>query len=186
MEHSISPEPNASAPSLVAVVACTPGGVIGLDGAMPWKLSSDLRRFKTLTMGGTLVMGRKTFASIGRPLPGRQTIVLTRNPLQASQAPLFWVTDVQAALQLSIELARPTYVVGGAEIYRLFFPHCDEIWLTRVLADVSGDTRIDLPLAEFSLLESTTVPISDSDDFATEFQKWRRGKNSVPKNDLSH
>ena len=65
---------------LIAVVASTPDGVIGQDQTMPWRLSSDLRRFKKLTMGGTLLMGRKTYDSIGRPLPGRQTWVLTRNP----------------------------------------------------------------------------------------------------------
>ncbi|NND99029.1 MAG: hypothetical protein HKN47_17065, partial [Pirellulaceae bacterium] len=64
------------AENLTAIVAVTPSGVIGLDGDMPWQLSSDLRRFKKLTMGGVLIMGRKTFDSIGRPLPGRRTVVI--------------------------------------------------------------------------------------------------------------
>ena len=71
--------PFEGSPSLTAVVAMTPTGVIGKDGDMPWRLSSDLQRFKRLTMGGVLIMGRRTFDSIGRALPGRRTIVVTRN-----------------------------------------------------------------------------------------------------------
>ena len=93
----------------------TPTGVIGLDGDMPWRLSSDLRRFKQLTMGGVLIMGRRTYDSIGRPLPGRRTIVVTRNPDWAS-------AGVDSALnpEKAMEMAGQDrcFVVGGAEIYR--------------------------------------------------------------------
>ncbi len=166
---------------LVAIIACTPSGVIGLDGGMPWKLGSDLRRFKSLTMGGTLIMGRKTFDSIGKPLPGRETIVLTRAAPDLPPAPhLQWVTTVEQVNAVARELDRPTFVVGGAEIYKLFFPFCDEIWLTRVWSAVQGDTRIELPLDDFALLETSRHPQTERDSVPSEFQKWRR-KNSVPK-----
>jgi dihydrofolate reductase len=182
--------------SLTAIVACTPSGVIGLGGSMPWTLSSDLRRFKSLTMGGTLIMGRKTYDSIGKPLPGRETIVLSRRGQDATQTTdevagvvdsevdsvpgLHRVNNVEQAIAVAGALARPAYVVGGAEIYRLFFAYCDQIWLTRVWSSVEGDTRIDLPLQEFSLLEQSRHPQGERDSAPTEFQKWQR-KNSVPK-----
>jgi len=173
--------------TLVAIIACTPSGVIGLNGGMPWKLGSDLRRFKSLTMGGTLIMGRKTFDSIGKPLPGRESIVLSRSApapgIQISHLPvphLHWAESVEQVNSVAKSLARPAYVVGGAEIYKLFFPFCSEIWLTRVWSAVRGDTRIELPLDDFALLEQSRHPQTDRDSVPTTFQKWRR-KNSVPK-----
>ena len=172
---------------LVAIVACTPAGVIGLLGGMPWKLGSDLRRFKSLTMGGTLIMGRKTFESIGKPLPGRESIVLSRStPVPGTEIPplpvphLHWAESLEHVNSVAKSLARPAYVVGGAEIYKLFFPFCTEIWLTRVWSAVQGDTRIDLPLDDFALLEQLRHPQTDRDSVPTTFQKWRR-KNPVPK-----
>jgi dihydrofolate reductase len=158
--------------------------VIGLDGGMPWRLSTDLRRFKTLTMGGTLIMGRKTFDSIGKPLPGRETIVLSRSiPSAEPVASLHWAQTIDQVLQTAKSLAKPVYVVGGAEIYRLFFDYCDEILLTRVHLDVAGDTRIDLPLEDFELVDSVSFPKTDRDCTETEFQRWNRkkirAKNSI-------
>lgn len=171
---------------LVAVVACTPSGVIGLDGGLPWKLSSDLQRFKTLTMGGTLIMGRKTFDSIGKPLPGRETIVLTRSPRADSSLPrLHWASRPQQVLEIAERLAMPTFVIGGAEVYKIFLPICDEIWLTRVFCEAGGDTRIDLPLEDFDLLESTNYPETDRDSSPTAFERWIR-KNPCQKVRLSH
>jgi len=170
---------------LVAIVACTPSGVIGLNGGMPWKLGSDLRRFKTLTIGGTLVMGRKTYDSIGKPLPGRETVVLSRTPPPGDSAEhLHWGNSVDSVMQLIASLDRPAFIVGGAEIYEIFFPRCEEIWLTRVWSNVQGDTRIDLPLEEFSVFEQSRHAQTDRDSVPTEFQKWRR-KNFVPKIQLS-
>jgi len=168
--------------TLVAIIACTPSGVIGLDGGMPWKLGIDLRRFKSLTMAGTLIMGRKTFDSIGKPLPGRESIVLSRSaPGTEMETPhLHWAESLDQVKSVAESLARPAYVVGGAEIYKLFFPFCAEIWLTRVWSAVQGDTRIDLPLDDFALFELSRHPQTDRDSVPTEFQKWRR-KNSVPK-----
>jgi dihydrofolate reductase len=156
---------------LTAVVAMTPSGVIGRDGDMPWRLSSDLKRFKKLTLGGTLIMGRKTFDSIGRPLPGRRTIVITRDPAWSAEG-----TQTANSPSGALEMAESErcFVVGGAEIYRQLLPHCDQILLTRVLSQVSGDTHLQLDLTGFSLIQQIRVPASPKDDVPTEFLRYCR------------
>ncbi len=157
---------------LTAIVAMTPDGVIGLDGDMPWRLSSDLRRFKKLTMGGVLIMGRRTYDSIGRPLPGRQTVVITRNPQWSAEG-----VRKADSHQQAIELAenKPAYVVGGAEIYRLLLPQCYQLWLTRVWSSVRGDTKLELDLTPFEVVEQSRIPASPRDDVPTEFFRMVRG-----------
>lgn len=158
-------------PGLTALVAITPSGVIGRDGDMPWRLSSDLRRFKQLTMGGVLIMGRKTYDSIGRPLPGRETIVITRN--QDWSAP--GVSTVSSpAKAIEIVGRRRAYVVGGAEIYSQLLPHCQTLLVTRVLADIDGDTVLDLDLSGFEVIERSELPASDRDQYPTEFLRLVR------------
>ncbi|MCY2975892.1 MAG: dihydrofolate reductase [Planctomycetota bacterium] len=140
------------------VVAVARNGVIGRDNSLPWKLSSDLQRFKRLTMGHALIMGRKTYESIGRPLPGRTTIVLSRSAksLQsaqdqkeleaptkaASQGPatpkLLYCEHFEEAIDKLPQGTHP-FVVGGSEIYKLTLPLVNRIWITRILADVAGD-----------------------------------------------
>ncbi len=141
---------SASQPGLTAVVAYARDRVIGRDGDMPWKLSADLRRFKQLTMGHHILMGRKTFESIGRPLPGRTSIVISRSmPVSASlpagaeppAAPL-----VCRSLEDAIAIARARgdarpMVVGGGEIYALALPLLDRVEATEIELDVAGDTR---------------------------------------------
>jgi dihydrofolate reductase len=151
---------------LTAVVAIATNGVIGRDGDMPWRLSSDLRRFKQLTMGGALIMGRKTYDSIGRPLPGRQTIVITRNPDWSAAG----VTPVASPAEAIAQLGdRNGFVVGGAEIYRMMLPACQRLMLTRVLAEIEGDTRLELDLSGFEVVERIDVPVSERDEYSTEF-----------------
>ena len=164
---------------LIAVVAMTPEGVIGRDGRMPWRLRSDLQRFKRLTMGGVLIMGRKTYDSIGRPLPGRRTVVLTRNPDWSAEGVLAvgTIDEVIASFE-----GDQGFVVGGAEIYRLLLPMCRQILLTRVLADVRGDTVLQCDLSDFRVEESTRVPAGDHDEFPTEFLRLTRQdeKQEIP------
>ncbi len=163
---------------LTAVVAMTPNGVIGLDGDMPWKLKSDLARFKRLTMGGWLVMGRKTFDSIGRPLPGRQTLVLTRNRDWTS--PGVSVTHEPDAV-VALTRSAPAFVVGGAEIYRLLWNACDRVLLTRVLADIQGDTKLDVDWDDFVIRNQLRLSASEKDSYPTEFiSLQRRKKPSIP------
>ncbi len=147
------------------VVAVARNGVIGRDNTLPWKLSSDLQRFKRLTMGHALIMGRKTYESIGRPLPGRTTVVLSRAAKELQSA--YELANAETAKQVAPE--KPTsgkpapkllfcehfhdaltqlpqgihpFVVGGSQIYELTLPLVNRIWLTRVLADVHGDAHM--------------------------------------------
>lgn len=163
----------------IAVVAVAPSGVIGRDGEMPWSLSSDLRRFKRLTMGCPIVMGRKTFDSIGRPLPGRHNYVLTRQaPDHSLQAAVDTgnLTVVQSVPEL-LEVTRAVeraYVIGGATIYDALMDITDEILLTRVWTQTDGDTTLSLPLDQFYCESIERVPQGPKDSVPTEFQVWRR------------
>jgi dihydrofolate reductase len=122
------------------IVARAENGVIGRDGGLPWHLPADLKRFKTLTMGAPMVMGRKTFESLPGLLPGRRHIVLTRNPdWQAPGAEV--VSDVPEALRLAGEPR--VSIIGGAEIFRLFVPIADRVELTEIHARPDGDTFME-------------------------------------------
>ena len=112
--------------------------IIGRDNALPWRLSEDLKRFKSITMGKPILMGRKTFESIGKPLPGRRNIVLTRDRGWHADG-----ADAVGCVQEAIDIASGATelaVIGGAEIYRLALPQAALIHLTRVEAEVVGDT----------------------------------------------
>jgi dihydrofolate reductase len=126
------------APQVSLIVAMADDGVIGRGNTLPWRLPEDLRRFKAATLGKPILMGRKTYESIGRALPGRLNLVLTRD--RAWSAPQVRVVhSVEEAL--SAAAAAPELVViGGAEIYRLVMPFARRIYLTQVHAQVPGDT----------------------------------------------
>lgn len=160
---------------LSAVVAISQDGVIGRNGDLPWRLSGDLKRFKSLTMGGVLIMGRKTYDSIGRPLPGRTTVVLTRDT-EWSRDGVHTANDEREAIKIAAN--RPTFVVGGAEIYRQMLPRCERVLLTRVLADVEGDTFLDLDLTDFEVRDCQKHPSTERDEYATEFIEYHRKKRS--------
>jgi len=124
---------------LANTLAAAENGVIGRAGTLPWHLPADLRHFKAVTMGKPIVMGRKTWASIGRPLPGRQNIVISRQPgLEFAGAEV--VASATAAIE-AVPDAEEIMIIGGSEIYALFLPLADRIYLTRVHADVDGDAR---------------------------------------------
>ena len=130
--------------TIVHVVAVALNGVIGADGDMPWSLPSDLKRFKQITMGKPVVMGRKTFASIGRPLPGRANIVISRSATYQADG-VHVVSSIDEALELAIRLAKDTgaeevCVIGGGEIYRQTLARTTRIYMTRVMAEMAGDT----------------------------------------------
>jgi len=124
------------------IVARARNGVIGRDGTLPWHIPADLKRFKALTMGSVMIMGRKTFESLPRVLPGREHVVLTRSrEWQAEGAQV--VHTVEEALTAAS--GRPVSVIGGAEVFALFLPLANRIELTEVLADVPGDTVMPDP-----------------------------------------
>ncbi|MEF2553085.1 dihydrofolate reductase [Aurantimonas sp. A2-1-M11] len=131
-------------PALVAVVAMAENGVIGDDGAMPWRMPSDLKRYRRLTMGKPMIMGRKTLDSIGRVLDGRDTIVLSRGARSVLEGAVLARTP-EEALDRARDAARARaadeiVIAGGAEIYRLFLDRIDRLYVTRIATDVTGDT----------------------------------------------
>ena len=142
-------------PPVTLIVARAQNGVIGRDGKLPWHLPADLKRFKAITMGHVLLMGRTTFDSIGRPLPGRRTVVVTRRPdwsapgVEVAHSIDEALDRAEVAHDLdearAVTGAEPMSVIGGAEIFAVFLPLADRIELTEVLADVPGDTFIDDP-----------------------------------------
>jgi len=129
-------------PRITLVVARAENGVIGRDGRLPWHLPADLKRFKALTMGSAMVMGRKTFESLPGLLPGRRHIVVTRDRSWLAEG-----AEVAHSVDEALRLAgnEPVSVIGGAEIFGLFLPRADRIELTEVLGDVPGDTVMEDP-----------------------------------------
>jgi len=124
-------------PRLSLIVAMARNRVIGRGGKLPWHLPADLKRFRALTMGHHILMGRKTWESIGRPLPGRTSIVITRTPGYAAPG-----ANVVHSLSDALESSRgdsEVFVIGGAEVYRDALPLVDRIYLTELQADFEGD-----------------------------------------------
>jgi dihydrofolate reductase len=123
-----------------AVVAMADNGVIGRDKGLPWRLPDDLKRFKALTIGHTVLMGRRTFETIGRPLPDRRNLVLTHDRNWSAPG-CVTVHTPEEALSAVGESGR-LFVIGGAEVYLACWPFVDRIELTEVHADLEGDTRL--------------------------------------------
>ncbi len=123
------------------VAAVARNGVIGVDGGLPWHLPDDLRRFKALTLGHVLVMGRKTYESIGRPLPGRTTVVVTRNAAwDAGSEEVVVAPGLEEAVRAATAIDDEVFVVGGAQVYADALPLTDRLELTLVDDEPDGDT----------------------------------------------
>ena len=144
------------------ILAATRDEVIGRDGDLPWHLPDDLRRFKALTSGHVVIVGRKTHESIvkrlGRPLPGRISVVVTRDP-PPGDGPVIYQPSVAAALSVARAIEAfagrdEVFVIGGAQVYVDTLPEVDRVYLTRVDLDAEGDTRMPADwLAGFTLVD---------------------------------
>jgi dihydrofolate reductase len=121
------------------IAAMANNRVIGLDNKMPWHLPADLQHFKKVTTGKPVIMGRKTFESIGRPLPGRRNIIITRNSEYTAQG-IEIVTTPDAALEL-VATTEEVMIIGGGNIYEQFLPKAERLYLTFIDLDVKGDTQ---------------------------------------------
>jgi dihydrofolate reductase len=160
-------------------VAIAENGVIGRDGGLPWRLSSDMRRFKADTMGKPIVMGRKTWESFPRkPLPGRENIVITRDrAYQAEGAETVHSLDeaLAKACEGDMAAAGETAVIGGAEIFAQALPLADRLYITHVLAPVEGDVFFPpVDPAAWRVVRQEDVPAGEKDSHATRYAVYER------------
>ncbi|TMJ73122.1 MAG: dihydrofolate reductase [Alphaproteobacteria bacterium] len=156
------------------VVATAENGLIGRNGKLPWRLPSDLKRFRQVTLGKPVVMGRKTYDSIGKPLDGRENIVVTRQA-GFSRPGVHVASSVEQALALGQELAEgrgvdEVMVIGGAEVYRVALPRAERIYLTLVHAEPEGDARFHaLDPQQWRETAREPMPHGPNDQFSAEF-----------------
>ncbi len=164
---------NASAPCIVLIAAVAANGVIGVDNTLPWRIADDLKRFKALTLGHPIIMGRKTWESLGRALPGRHNIVITRNPDYCAEGASV-VTSLTAAIATCAH-EETAFVIGGAEIYAQTLPLAQRMELTEIHAEVVGDAHFP----EFSHVdwsELTREPHANPDGLTYDFVSYQRKK----------
>ena len=159
--------------TLALIVALSENRVIGREGRLPWRLSADLRRFQRLTLGHHLIMGRKTFESIGRLLPGRTSIIISRQTGYAVAGAQV-VPSLEAALRAAQD-DEQVFVIGGGEIYRLALAHAQRIYLTLVHAQVAGDTLFpEVSPDEWRVLEATRWARDAQNEFDHSFLIYER------------
>jgi len=155
------------------IVAASANNVIGVEGDLPWRLSDDLKRFKVITMGKPIVMGRKTWDSIGRPLPGRQNIVITRQADFVAEG-----CDVVASADEAIAAtagAGEVMVIGGSQVYSLFLPNAERLYLTRVHAEVEGDAFFpEIDESRWRLVNDELHSADDRNAFDYSFRTYER------------
>jgi dihydrofolate reductase len=161
-----------SNPEITLIVAVADSGVIGRDNALPWHLPEDLKRFKRLTMGKPIVMGRKTFESIGKPLPGRTNIVLTRDANYRFPAVVV-VHGVDAALRAA-DGAAEIMIIGGADLFRLFLPRAVRVHLTRVHGAVAGDVLWPPLDGSWKVVAREPHPADERHAYAMTFEVWEK------------
>ena len=154
-------------------MAASANNVIGDEGQLPWSLPEDLKHFKAVTMGKPMIMGRATYDAIGRALPGRRSIILTRQEdFEAEGCEV--ATSPAAALEAAGDVDE-AMIVGGGEIYRLFLPMVHRIYLTRVQAEINGDTTFpELDMDEWDVSLVAEYPAGDEREFGFDIETLDR------------
>ena len=183
-------------PVVSMIVAVSENGVIGRDGDMPWRLSSDLKRLKALTLNHPVIMGRKTFESIGKPLPDRLNIVVSRDMDWQADGTMR-VSSLGAAIDLATanlesiheqadedadpdELPKEVFIIGGGQIYAQAIDYADALYVTEVLAEIDGDTRFaEIDEEYFEPTHWEDVPQGEKDSHATRFVIWERREDEA-------
>jgi dihydrofolate reductase len=158
---------------ITLIVAVADNGVIGRENGLPWHLPEDLKRFKRLTLGKPVVMGRRTFESIGRPLPGRHNIVVTRDPEYRREG-VTVVHDIGDA-ERAAGGAEEIMIIGGAELFRLFLPRAGRVHLTRVHGVVNGDVFWPaLDESRWHVVQREELAADERHAYAMTFEIWER------------
>jgi dihydrofolate reductase len=161
------------------IVAMASNRAIGLNGQMPWHLSADLKRFKQITMGSPILMGRKTFEAIGKPLPGRHNLVISRNTdFQAPGCEVFG--DMNEALKQCAGCTE-VFVIGGATLYESLLPSADYLYLTKIDKDFAGDTFFpEFNSQDWREIERENIDDDPSVEFSYHFLKLERLQKAPP------
>jgi dihydrofolate reductase len=162
-----------SEPVITLIVAVADNGVIGRDNALPWHLPEDLKRFKRLTLGKPVVMGRRTFESIGKPLPGRHNIVVTRDANYRGDG-ITVVHDAEAALRAAGPVPE-IMVIGGAGLFRALLPRATRLHLTRVHGNIEGDVLWPaLDQREWAVVERESHSADERHAWPMTFEVWEK------------
>ena len=164
------------------IVAASENNAIGYQGQMPWHLGADLKYFKATTMGHAIIMGRKTYESIGRPLPGRRNIVITKNALFHVSPEVMSNLKPGTTIEVYHELAEAiekapadAFVIGGAQIYNAVWDDADRLYITRVHTEIQQFDASVPPVPEGFVLESAQeMPADENNDFAMTFEVWKK------------
>jgi dihydrofolate reductase len=160
-------------PLVTLIVAVADSGVIGRDNTLPWHLPADLKRFKRITMGKPILMGRKTFESIGKPLPGRENIVVTRDPNYRRDG-IRVVHHIEGALRVAGD-APEIMVIGGADLFRAMLPRAGRVHLTRVHGNIAGDVMWPaLDESAWQVVEREAHPADERHAYAMTFEVWEK------------
>ena len=161
--------------TLAAIVAVAANGVIGDDNQIPWYLPADLAYFKRVTVGHPVIMGRKCFQSIGRPLPKRLNVVLTRNPFFLADGVEVAHAPAEALAIAAESGAAEAFIIGGADIYRAFWAQTQTLYLTEVHAEFPGDVRFEIPDPEaWRLVASESHEPDTKNAYGYTFQRFER------------
>jgi dihydrofolate reductase len=161
------------------VVAAAENGIIGRDGDMPWRLSTDLKRFKAITLGKPLVVGRKTYESLGKPLPGRPHVVISRSTT-IEHPDVTMAHSLSEAIGIAERLARESgqseiIIAGGGEVYAQAMALADRMCVTHVRTHVAGDTSFpSIDPAVWTAVETLDVPAGEKDNYPTRFVVYER------------
>jgi len=178
---STPPSEAVRSPALCLIAAVADNGVIGADGGMPWRLSTDMKRFRALTMGKPVLMGRKTHESLGKPLDGRTNIVVTRGAPVAS--PALTAAGLREGIETALETARrlavdEVMVIGGGTIYAATISLADRLYITHVHAEPAGDTWFpDIQSSDFEVISREEIAPGPRDSHATTFVIYQRRKS---------
>lgn len=170
--------------TVAMIVAAAENGVIGRDGGMPWHLSSDLKRFRQITMGKPVLMGRRTFQSIGRPLDGRVNVVITSDPDFAPEG-VTVARSLEAALAAGVAAAETSgaaevMVIGGGALYRALIDHADRLYVTHVAAAPDGDTTFpEIDPAVWRAVSDEPIPQGPRDSAAARLVIYERSGPDV-------
>ncbi len=153
------------------IVAIANKNIIGGDNKLLWHISEDLKRFKSITTGHTIVMGRKTFESFPKPLPNRHHVVLTRDKnYKVDSDQVTVINDIETVMKTYENSGSEIFIIGGGEIYNLFLPYCNKLYLTKIKEDFEGDTYFpEINYNEWTITESSEEYIDSKNNLSYQF-----------------